>query len=235
MPTPMPPVSYPSPNQIPQPATQTTTAQLPPMPGAPAPYDASSYPVDYLNTIAPPQRTNTLNKFAVFGMIFAVIAIAIFAIVMMTAGSGAPNFTTQAKTAQGRLLTLQKVVDTQQKHLTDNNLRATNTTLSASLTSMNSDLKEIMKKNAIKSSETTLGAEKKYGEALTAKLDEAYLTGTLDRSYASEMTYQLALLKTQLKRLKIQSDSKSVTEFYDKNVASIDFVSKQLSEFSGAK
>ncbi len=90
-------------------------------------------------------------------------------------------------------------------------------------------LKPTKESIAAKKVETT------YYNNLSQSLNDAYLTGTLDRSYSSEMTYQVTILKSKLQKLKAAANSKSFTEFYDKNVPSLDVATDQISKFQSTK
>lgn len=223
----------PQPDQmLPSPALTDPVSQ----PSQPGP--SREYTVDYLNQIAPASHQKTLSKFAVFGMIIAVVVVAVFA-VMLLLGGGAPNFSVQAKTVQARLTTLQDVTKAQQKNLKENDISSMNATLSTSLASMDAGLTQLLKTKGIKPSTNTSSSiaksEKIYSEKLASKFNDAYLTGTLDRSYASEMIYQLAILKSQMQKLKTVSNSKSVSEFYTTNITTLDAATKQFSEFAASK
>ena len=171
-------------------------------------------------------------------MIIAVIVVAIFAVILFS-GGGTPDFSRQAKTVQARLATLQSISKTQQKNLKENDISSMNATLSTSLGSMDASLTQLLKTKGIKPSTSTTSevakAEKIYSEKLANKFNDAYLTGTLDRSYATEMVYQLTILKSQMQKLKTVSNSKSVGDFYTTNSATLDFAIKQFSEFAASK
>lgn len=214
-----------------QPHPQAPVSPIP-QPGTPP---SGQYPVDYLNTIAAPQPVKTLPKFAIFGMIGGVIALAIFAVFILSSAGGPPNFSEQSLAVKGRIATLLTISKEQQSHLTDNNLRDTNATLSLTLTTMDSDLGEIIQAQSTKKTPKTIKPDQSYS-TLSSELNDAYLSGTLDRSYASELNYQLSLFKTQLRRLKAQAGkNRSVIEFYDKSMPSIEAVQKQYAEFAGTK
>lgn len=168
-------------------------------------------------------------------MIGGVIALAIFALFMLSSMGGQPNFSEQSLAVKGRIATLLTVSKEQQPHLTENGLRDTNATLSLTLATMDTNLGEIIQSKSTKKTEAITKPDSTYAD-LSAQLNDSYLSGTLDRSYASELNYQLSLFKTQLRRLKNQAgNNKSVNDFYDKSLPSIETVQKQFDEFAGTK
>ncbi|MFZ1242591.1 MAG: hypothetical protein WAQ22_00410 [Candidatus Saccharimonas sp.] len=228
--------SYPYPPQQPiQPYPQ-------PVPAAPAPYPTADstnnehYAVDYLNQIAPPTQAKPVNKFAIIGLILGVLTLAVVALLMITGSK--PDFSTQARTTLARINTIQALSKAQQSHLIENDLSSMNATLSTSLSSMATELEETMKSSGIKKIEltdTAKKAETAYSDALSTKLEDAYLTGTLDRVYSREMSYQLTILKSQMLKLKNVANKKSLREFYETNSKTLDAAITSFSEFSSSK
>ena len=196
----------------------------------------TSFPVDYLNEIAPKQQPVQMNRFAVFGLIGGVLLLA-FAIVMMMVNSQ-PNYTKQAQTTLARIETLQAATKEQQSRLTENELSSMNTTLTTSLGSMGTELKSSLKDAKIKTE--LIGdakkTEKAYSDKLSKTLEDAYLTGALDRVYAREMSYQLSILKSYLQKLKTASGNrKAIADYVATNSKTLDAATKSFSNFTSTK
>lgn len=196
----------------------------------------TSFPVDYLNEIAPKQQPVQVNRFAVFGLIGGVLLLA-FAIVMMMVNSQ-PNYTKQAQSTLARIETLQAATKEQQSRLTENELSSMNTTLTTSLGSMGTELKSSLKDAKIKTE--LLGdakkTEKAYSDKLSKTLEDAYLTGALDRVYAREMSYQLSILKSYLQKLKTASGNrKAIADYVATNSKTLDAATKSFSNFTSTK
>ncbi len=196
----------------------------------------TSFPVDYLNEIAPKQQPVQVNRFAVFGLIGGVLLLA-FAIVMMMVNSQ-PNYTKQAQSTLARIETLQAATKEQQSRLTENELSSMNTTLTTSLGSMGTELKSSLKDAKIKTE--LLGdakkTEKAYSDKLSKTLEDAYLTGSLDRVYAREMSYQLSILKSYLQKLKTASGNrKAIADYVATNSKTLDAATKSFSNFTSTK
>ena len=196
----------------------------------------TSFPVDYLNEIAPKQQPVQVNRFAVFGLIGGVLLLA-FAIVMMMVNSQ-PNYTKQAQSTLARIETLQAATKEQQSRLTENELSSMNTTLTTSLGSMGTELKSSLKDAKIKTE--LLGdakkTEKAYSDKLSKTLEDAYLTGSLDRVYAREMSSQLSILKSYLQKLKTASGNrKAIADYVATNSKTLDAATKSFSNFTSTK
>ncbi len=197
----------------------------------------NQFSVDYLNQIAP-APVKSVNRFAIFGLVGAVL-IAVAAAVIIFANSGPPDFSVQAKSIRARIATLQTVADSQQDHLKENAISEANSALSSSLTSMDTELTALMKAKGIKAtssaSKTISAPEKSYAEKLAKKLDDSYQRGTLDRTYTSQMTYELTSLRSKLKSMKNTANSKSVSTYVDAAVANVDAILKAYGNFSATK
>lgn len=196
----------------------------------------TSFPVDYLNEIAPKQQPVQMNRFAVFGLIGGVLLLA-FAIVMMMVNSQ-PNYTKQAQSTLARIETLQAATKEQQSRLTENELSSMNTTLTTSLGSMGTELKSSLKDAKIKTELVgdAKKTEKAYSDKLSKTLEDAYLTGSLDRVYAREMSYQLSILKSYLQKLKTASGNrKAITDYVATNSKTLDAATKSFSNFTSTK
>ena len=196
----------------------------------------TSFPVDYLNEIAPKQQPVQMNRFAVFGLIGGVLLLA-FAIVMMMVNSQ-PNYTKQAQSTLARIETLQAATKEQQSRLTENELSSMNTTLTTSLGSMGTELKSSLKDAKIKTELVgdAKKTEKAYSDKLSKTLEDAYLTGSLDRVYAREMSYQLAILKSYLQKLKTASGNrKAIADYVATNSKTLDAATKSFSNFTSTK
>ncbi len=211
---------------------QPSPAQQPPEPSP----NNESFSVDYLNEIAPQSPPVQLNNFAVIGLIVGVLALAFGSLAFLNGSQ--PDYTKEAQATYARIETLQAATKEHQSHLTENELSSMNATLTTSLGSMASELETTMKESKIKT--TLTGNEKKkeqaYAEDLTKTLEDAYLTGVLDRVYARQMSYQLNILKSQLQKLKNASGNrKTIKTFYDTNSKTIDAATKSFNDFTSTK
>ncbi len=218
-------------------APQVSPPQPAPFPPTAAAPDTGQYPVDYLNQIAAPVPQKTINKFAVFGLMFGFLALVITAVLVLS-GAGTPNITTQATLTRDRVYALKIVTTEQQKHLADNGLSSLNATLTASLTTISTDLTELLGEKTTTSSSSSKPKDKTIiadQAALSQKLNDAYLTGTLDRTYASEMSYQLKLLTIQLKKLATSGKTAAAKNIYTKNYDSLNTIATKLADTTSSQ
>ena len=217
--------------------TSYTAPQAPPLQSAAQPQYAASeqYGIDYLNRIAPTEQ-RTVNRFAVFGLIGAVIMAAVFAIVLLS------NMKPQSAASllpalDARLQTLKSATTAQQSRLAQTEISEANASLSSALGSMDTEVQTLMTSYGIKkaSAKTVTASEKTYLTNLTKKLDDAYQRGTLDRTYTAQMTYQLSLLKNRLATLKKASSSTAVQTFCTNSLKSIDLTLASYAAFDASK
>ena len=214
----------------PQPQIQPLT----PLNGA---SDSASVPddyttVDYLNRIAP-QEQKTINRFAVFGLIGSVLVSVILVFVMMMSSQG-PSVNELIPPISKRIDTLATVAKAETTKLTQNEIVEANASLSSSLNSMKAQLDAIIKERKIKATGSS-STEKAYLENLQKKLDDSYQKGTLDRTYTTQMTFELSSLKSQINKLKRTSKNKSITEFCDSAITNIDTILAAYGKFEGSK
>jgi len=248
------PVQQPQPQQPPQmPQPQSPWPQQPqmqqsqptPMPGyqpqtpfvPPSETNSQSpeYSIDYLNRIAPKEQ-RVVNRFAVIGLIGGGILAAIFALILITA-SGGPSANDQLIPISERIATLQSVTKAEQTHLAEDQISEANAALSSSLSSMTTSMATILTERKLKDS-TSSGAakaEKLYAQNLTTTLEDSYQRGTLDRTYTSQMTYELTVLKSRITKLKQATGSKELLSFCDTSLNNIDLVLKAYSTFDATK
>ena len=187
--------------------------------------------VDYLNRIAPTEQ-KTINRFAVFGLIGAVLLSVVLVFVMMISSQG-PDVNTLIPPVSARIETLASVSKAETGKLTQTEISEANASLSSALTSMQSQIDAIIKDRKIKS--TSSKTEKAYLETLQKKLDDSYQKGTLDRTYTTQMTYELSLLKSQINTLKRTTKNSTITEFCESSVASLDTILEAYGKFDASK
>lgn len=241
----LPPLSQPQPSASPsvaprspssyQPVQAQASGQQPQVDyiGGPSQQDRQEYSIDYLNRIAPKEQ-KTVNKFAVFGLIGGLLLAVIFAVVLMSS-SGGPSANTQIATVASRVATIQAVVTEQQKHLNSTEMSESNAALGSTFSTMNTDISAIMKERKIKADNALTAKEKAYKEALSKTLNDSYQKGTLDRTYATQMTYELTFLRSQIAKLKKASTSTSIRSFCDNGTENIDLILKSYAAYDASK
>lgn len=229
---PVQPQQYPQPIQS-QVDYRSTGDQQSPVPAYQNPDRANDYTVDYLNSIAAPAQQKAVNKFAIFGLIGGVLIAAIIGVILISAPKG-KTASDLIPSLAARIDTLSKVTKAQQKHLSENKLAETNAALNSSLGTMSTDIQKIIEDQKMKKSQTkaTINAEEAYAEKLTKTLDDAYQRGTLDRTYLSQMTYELTILEKQINSVKKASKNKDIKAFCDSSLANTQLVLKSYESSS---
>lgn len=227
-----PPYNSPTPQAAPHYAT--TPAPSVDYMGSPSTADEQEYSIDYLNKIAPKEQ-KTVNKFAMLGLIGAGIFVAIFAFIIMLSPGKTTDVKSQVSALSGRVTTLATVTDEQKTNLNEEQIYAANTALNASLGSMSTKLTTYMKTAKIKGNKNQIAAEKIYATKLSKTLSDAYQRGTLDRTYTTQMTYELSILRSQLTTLKKSTTSSNLQTLCTTGVHDVDSVLKTFSEFSATK
>ena len=222
-------------NPIPSPGSSQTQFSNPafnnlnsPAPAA-TPDDYTT--VDYLNRIAPLEE-RTVNRFAVFGLIGAVLTAVVVIFIVITSSQG-PNSNEMLLPISQRVDTLGTVAKAETTKLVQIEIAEANASLSSTLTSMKAQLDTIMKSKKIKTANSA--SEKKYLESIEKKLNDAHQKGILDRTYTTQMTYELSLLKTQINKLKRATKNKDITEFCDTSIKNINTILAAYDKFSASK
>lgn len=200
-----------------------------PLPAYQNPQTAAEYSVDYLNSIAPNQ-TKQANKFAVFALIGGVIIAAIFAVLILSAPKGS-NTNELIPPIAARIKTLQTVTAGQQKHLNENDVNQANATLNSALDTMSTDIAAIVKERnlAKKQTKAQTTQETAYATDLTKTLDDAYQRGTLDRTYTSQITYEITILESQINSLEKSTTNKEIDAFCADATKNLDLILAALS------
>ncbi len=173
--------------------------------------------------------------FGLIGGVLIAAAIALFVLVQSAAG---PSVSSQLYAAQARLDTIVRVTNEQGSHLTQNKLSSINSTLSTTTTSMQANLASYLTTHGYKNTTAAAAAKKTetaYYTKLSQTFSDSYLTGTLDRTYPSEMVYQLTILKSMLQKIKAGANSTAFNDFYNQNVPTIDTMVQQLSAFQSTE
>jgi hypothetical protein len=222
----------PSSSPTPPPPSNGWTAPPQSTPVTPSSFETAPIPASasYLDQIATPEPVR-VHKFAVIGLIGGVLVL-LLVVLMIMMNSGGPSLGSQAKFINGRLNTLNTLASAQQKHLEDNTISSANATLSSVLTTIDTDLTTTMKAHSVTLSSTVSTTEKAYATTLTDKLDDAYQRGTLDRTYAPQITYELSILRSKLVTMKGASSSTSIRDFCTTAITSLDALIKTFKEFS---
>jgi len=180
--------------------------------------------LDYLNAIATPAQTKTINPLILWGLIAAALIVVI--VVIISIASGGNNPTKQLTLVGTSTTDLQELTEAANNDIRSSELRSINSSLTLTLTNTNRDLAEPLKKQKInlknvkqnKTVATVTGVYDKVDE----RLEDARLNGLYDRTYVREVTFLLKTLHADMEELFNSSRSKSLKatlETNDNNLA----------------
>lgn len=207
----------------------------PPQPHIPQPQP--EYSIDYLDQISAPQkRTIAPNPFVLLG----VIGVGILAIVgfgLMIFSSSSTSGTDRVAELNLRLATLQKIADTQQRNLRNNDLRSTNAAFSLYLSNTARDMKDPVAALGITETSTPkklTAAEATLSTSINTSFEEAKLNIILDRTYAREMAYQIGVLRTMMTSVYKTTSNKTLKTTLETSDPSLQQVAKSFEDFSGS-
>ena len=185
-----------------------------------------------------------MSPIMLFGIIGGVLLANVIAMFIMVRAAAPPDVGTQVLALQARIDTLLKVSGEQKKHIAQNDLSNINSIMQTQLKSTAADVsgyisskKIITAKDASKDKRVIAAnsAETPVYTKLSQKLNNAYLMGTLDQTFSSEMAYQLTMLKSMMQRVKSSARNKAFTELYTKNIESLDVITTQFNKFQGTQ
>ncbi|HEU0266159.1 MAG TPA: hypothetical protein VFQ70_00855 [Candidatus Saccharimonadaceae bacterium] len=193
------------------------------------------YSIDYLNQIAPKQKGPGVSNKLFFGVIgLGIILVIAFAIALISSGRG-PSETVQMETMAARLQALQSIADNAGQNIGDDSLQSANANLDTELTSLNQQIVVPLKNNGINAKALPQSIVK--AQALTDttnRLNDAELNAVYDRTYASEMSFQLSELFILMREINSGSNSRSMRAFIQNALSNLKPIDDQLSSFTGA-
>lgn len=171
-------------------------------------------PSNYLDQISSQQKTATMSPYALWGIIGAVLLVAIGAILILTQGGGdsaSQKFTNLIYRVQA----LEKLTKSNTKTIQNSKLLAANSSLNSILTGIDKQSDASLKVYGLQKLPTTPNDSpitKEYAD-ITSKLDNARLNVAFDDTYAREVTYQIKLIRSEMSSLYNQSRSSTVKTF----------------------
>jgi len=174
-------------------------------------------PANYLDQIAArPQKTGFLSSrlrriFMILGGLTVVVLI--LSIVSGLTGSGRDTSWYQLV---ARLNATAEVADSSSGKLKSSQLRSLNSEVGIFITNTNRDIAaplERMKIDVAKTPESVAASE--AAQPMLDRLEDARLNAVYDRTYAREMTYQLALLLSQLRQMYDSTNDEETKSFLE--------------------
>lgn len=224
-------------SQLPQPGGQPSQPLPPPQtPQQPAGPPQGS-PLDYLNSIAAPQRTATVSPLKLWGFIGgALLLVAIIFITLINlAGGSSP--TDKFILYQYRLTQVSTIAKNDAKLIKSSDLRALsgsmNTILVGALSESNDQLSHFgLKKSKDPAKNAPIVEE---FTDLTTKLENADLNNNFDQVYAREMAYQMASLVAEINAIEKASHSSKVKASFETAKKNIEPYIDQYNDFNNSQ
>lgn len=219
------------PEQQPQPQPPQSYVPLPPIQAS-----TETGEPNYLDTIAAPQRQNTLNPFVLWGIIGGVI-LALIVVVLFMFNSGGPSQAESFTSYVHRVQALSKLTTSSTKTIQSTELRALNATTSSVLGTANQESTSVLGTVELKklpAATKTSPVTAEFSE-LTTKLNDARLNVVYDRVYAREVGYQLAKIRAELNALHKSSKSKSLRTYLEKTDDNLKPLVSQYNEFNNSQ
>lgn len=222
-----------------QPQQTSQAYSQPVIPGQPqaqlTPEGVSS--IDYLDQISYNQKAVAFTKkqLTIIVLVLMIAVVVFVGLMLSNLGSSRQTPTEMGQSLLLRLQTTNQVVETAQDRIKNNNISNLNSTLSLQLASANSQLITAMAEVGIdtkKVDKAILAAES--NEELVKKLEDAHLTGTFDRVYSREISYQLKTLMILMNDIHTRSSNQNVKTQLETAYKNIEPLQKQAEELSGS-
>lgn len=207
-------------------------------PQQPAPQPQPEYSIDYLDQISAPQKRIIAPSPLILLSIIGVGILAIVGFGFMIFSSSGTSSIDRVAGLNLRLATLQKIADTQQRSLRDNDLRSTNAAFSLYLSNTARDMKDpvaalgITEKSISKKLTTT---ESTLSTDINTEFEEAKLNVMLDRTYAREMAYQVGVLRNMMASVYKNTTNKKLKATLETSDPSFQQTAKGFEKFSGSR
>jgi len=198
---------------------------------------APTVSLDYLNSIATPQRSAMISPVKLWSIIGGVlIAIVIIFFIFVNASKGASP-TDKFILYQYRLAQVSSIAKTDANLIKNSELRALsgsmNSILVGALAESNDHLSSFGLKKA-KEPAKDAPIVKEFS-VLSSKLENADLNNNFDQVYAREMAYQMATLLAQINAIEKASSSKNVKASLETAKTNIEPYVTQYSDYNNSQ
>lgn len=191
--------------------------------------------IDYLNQIASPNSSSggfSRKKLAIIGGLVVMVFIGLAIMILSNAG---PNPTRMGQQLAARLNATTPIVAEAQENIQSGQLATLNSTLRIYLTNTGTKLAEPLGRIGVNSEKLPGNiVTEESQEELAAKLEDARLSGTFDRVYIREMTYQLERIVLLMNQIHTNTRSNSVKEALSTSYESLKPIQEQFAELNAA-
>lgn len=194
----------------------------------------SNLSVDYLNQIAPqaPKRKIPLTKkqLIIVGVVVALFVIVMILVAVVGGGGKKP-----VQQLAARLQSTETIVTAAATKIKSSQLRALNSNLKIYLTNTNRDIATpllTVSVDVTKLDENVVSKE--TGEDVTARLEDARLNATYDRTYAREIAYRLETIVVLMRQIQASTSKEDLKTFLTNALVNLEPTQKDFEDFSAA-
>ncbi len=175
-------------------------------------------PIDYLNQIAPtPQKRLSVKLGGPrLWILVGVAAFVLVVIASIVANSIAASRRAPLEQLAARLQYTATIVTNAQPNIKSSSLSATNSSLNLNLEQANTSLSKLLVGYSINTKQLTgsqAKQEKTNADAISAALEDARLNAVFDRTYATQMNYQLSISLSLMQKIYQSSGDKVLKKF----------------------
>lgn len=204
------------------------TPQPPQQPFAPA-------SVDYLNQIAPqtPQKKPFSGLMKLIVILGVVVVIVIIVAVVFNIINNSQRRPIEQLSA--RLLSTESIAKDAQLKLKSSQLRSANGNLQAYFTNTNRDLAAplaAVNVDTKKLSEAVTKEEADLATGVDSRLEDARLNAIYDRTYAREMSYQLATLMALMQQVYGSTSNSALKQYLEGSYKNLEPLQKSFADFN---
>lgn len=190
--------------------------------------------IAYLNQISSKKKpTNspldTLKKFKLplIGLVALIIVIIIISKIVSAINAQETDFTYRLQT---RATNFSEVITTYKDSIKSSELRAASSTFSTTLTNLTANLPKYYKKSPPSSMKTE---EKSIISDVKLTLDDAKANGTIDKTYARQMSYGIKIIILLIDQIEEKDKDKELKDLLDTTKSSLNTILQTFSNFSG--
>jgi hypothetical protein len=211
--------------------------QTPQSPGGYGPQPAQTYAVDYLDQIAPPPGRKGFMSGG-FGKIIVVLGVVFVLAVSLIIALGNQKNTASTEKIAVRLENMITLTRDFKRHIKSGNLSSTNSNFQTWLTNTKREADDLLVRAEVKPTsfdKKMVSDEKQAKTDMAEKLENARLTGSLDRVYAREMAFEAQKLVTEFNTMAKKGPAKAFKEFATTSNNSLIPLQKAFEDFDESK
>lgn len=193
-------------------------------------------PANYLDQIASaPQKNSFMSgkvvRLAAIGVVLVVLVIIASIVVSAISGGQKDNWARLS----ARIGTTNEITQNANTNIKNNRLRSINSEVRIFLVNLERDIQDPLAVVGVNTKKIPTSITKEVSvESSLSNLEDARLNDVYDRTYAREMTYQLAQLLTDMQKVYNNSKNEANKKFLEEAYNSLEATHSTLSDYSAA-